>query len=494
MSSSLSPESVATVDGVARRPAMIDALDAGAPTTMPIRRVGAPGVARALFANELRELVAGRALWAMLAIVSLLVGYSFIQAVNLFAEASRSAEKFPEIARGLSPLDGILVPTFGALYLANTFLLPFVAIRAIGHEKQSGSLKLLLQLPLSAPAIVAVKALAIGCGWLLALIPGLSAVAFWLAFGGHIAPPELAVVLLGHALYALVIVGIAFVTATLTESVATAAILTLAITLGCWVLDFAATTQTGWVRDLASFSLTTSLRTFEHGLLASSTGLLMVLLGGALLAVSAAWLPTGERHRHKLVRAAAIVAVTVGLIGLTHWVSTYADLTEDRRNSFNPADERALHDLTGELHLTIYMIPQDSRLRELERNILAKLRRTVPHLSVEYADTGRAGVLGVPTSDKYGLIVYEYAGRRDESRSTSEREVLPIIHELAGQDVQADPVADYRGFPLVTSAQATAIWFYALLPAMGAFGWWLTQRPPRDDIRRVARRGHEEHV
>ena len=52
------------------------------------------------------------------------------------------------------PPDGILVPTFGALYLANTFLFPFLAIRTISNEKQTGSLKLLLQLPCSIGTVV----------------------------------------------------------------------------------------------------------------------------------------------------------------------------------------------------------------------------------------------------------------------------------------------------------------------------------------------------
>jgi len=51
------------------------------------------------------------------------------------------------LATGLSPLDGILVPTFGAFYVAVTLLFPFVAIRALGREKETGTLRLLVQLP-----------------------------------------------------------------------------------------------------------------------------------------------------------------------------------------------------------------------------------------------------------------------------------------------------------------------------------------------------------
>src|SRR5205807_8517041 len=88
---------------------------------------------RLLFASELRELLVSRALWAMILISAPLVGFSFIQAVRRYSETSSNALKLPQLAANLSPLDGVIVPTLGAVYLLNTFLLPFVAIRLIGN-------------------------------------------------------------------------------------------------------------------------------------------------------------------------------------------------------------------------------------------------------------------------------------------------------------------------------------------------------------------------
>jgi hypothetical protein len=76
-----------------------------------------------------------------------LIGYSFFQAVSLYAESSIAAQQSPVLAASLSPLDGVLVPTFGASYVAVTLLFPFVAIRVLGQEKESGTLRLLVQLP-----------------------------------------------------------------------------------------------------------------------------------------------------------------------------------------------------------------------------------------------------------------------------------------------------------------------------------------------------------
>ena len=131
---------------------------------------------RLLFASELRELMVSRALWAMVLISAPLVGFSFIQAVRRYSETSSNALKLPQLAANLSPLDGIVVPTLGAVYLLNTFLLPFVAIRLIGNGKQTGALKLVLQLPIGPSRLVAIKLVALGVGWLIALIPTLSAI------------------------------------------------------------------------------------------------------------------------------------------------------------------------------------------------------------------------------------------------------------------------------------------------------------------------------
>jgi len=125
--------------------------------------------------KEIRELGTGNPLWVLMMLLSPLVGYSFIQAVALYAEASRPALAIPELARQLSPFDGILVPTMGAFYLAITLLFPFIGIRLVATEKASGGLKLLVQLPYRLNDLVAAKFAALIAAWLVALIPVLSA-------------------------------------------------------------------------------------------------------------------------------------------------------------------------------------------------------------------------------------------------------------------------------------------------------------------------------
>src|SRR5437879_612296 len=344
---------------------------------------------RLLFANELRELMVSRALWAMVLISAPLVGFSFIQAVRRYSETSSNALKLPQLAANLSPLDGIIAPTLGAVYLMNTFLLPFVAIRLIGNGKQTGALKLVLQLPIGPNRLVAIKLAALGVGWLIALIPTLSALALWgVLLGGHLYLPEVATALLGHLLYAFVIAGVAFLAAALTESSATAAIVALSFTLGSWILEFAGTTtNTGLVRAIAAFSLTPALRGLKHGLLGSPTALTLVVLGFGFMALTVVWLPPGISRRQKLLQGGAVVGIAAQMLLLVIQLPLFLDVSEDRRNSFNPADERALRQMTRELKVSVNLASNDSRLTDLDRNVLSKLPRAMPRVSITYPET-----------------------------------------------------------------------------------------------------------
>ena len=73
----------------------------------------------------------------------------------------------------------------------------------------------------------------------------LSALALWAAFGGHLHGLETLNLLFGHFLYGLLIAAIALFAASIADSAATAAIITLAVTIGSWVLDFTLAGQPG---------------------------------------------------------------------------------------------------------------------------------------------------------------------------------------------------------------------------------------------------------
>src|SRR5215510_11966348 len=260
----------------------------------------------ALVVQELQNVFSGRAFWAAMITLTLLTGYSFIQAVDLYSQASRSAVEYPELARGMVPLEGIFVPTLGAFYLAATLLLPFVSIRSIALDKETGALKLLLQMPLTPAWLVTTKVAAIAIAIVALFLAALSFIPIWLHLGGHVHTPELLNLLTGHTLYALDIAGVAFLAATLSDSLSTAAIFALAFTLGFWVMDFAATASRGLLHRVSFYSLTAALHQFEQGLFNLSAVLAMTLGAISLFALTATWLPTGIAVREKLLVSSVI--------------------------------------------------------------------------------------------------------------------------------------------------------------------------------------------
>jgi ABC-2 type transport system permease protein len=446
-----------------------------------------------LLVKELREILSGRALWTMLLLMCPLIGYSFFQAVSLYGEASAAGLQSPVLASNLSPFDGVLVPTLGASYVAVTLLFPFVAIRVLGQEKESGALRLLVQLPYRSPTLIATKLAAVLAAWVLSAIPAFSALAMWGMLGGHLSAPETLNLLFGHLLYGLLVGAIALFAASASESAATAAIVTLAFTIGSWVLDFTVAGHPGLLEWIARLSLTQVLRTFEKGLLSAGlvVGIDAAVFGFAALAT--VWLPPGTPSRSKILRSTACIFGTALALGLATQIGLTFDVTEDRRNSFPAADQRLLASLTQPLVVTVHLVPEDPRYADLQRNVLAKLERTMPNVSIRLAG-GRQSLATNAGEDRYGEVEYTYGGRSDVSRSTSPREILPMLYGLAGVGPPAPAAgSDYPGYPLVAGGQVAFLWFFFGLPLCIGFAWWWSRRLPKPKAARSRRRfTHED--
>lgn len=448
---------------------------------------------RPLLVKELWEILSGRALWIMLLLMCPLVGYSFFQAVSLYGEASTAGLQSPVLASTLSPLDGILVPTLGAFYVAVTLLFPFVAIRVLGQEKESGALRLLVQLPYRSPTLITAKLAAVLTAWALASIPALSALVMWELLGGHLSAPETLNLICGHLLYGLLVGAIALFAASVAESAATAAIVTLAFTIGSWVLDFTVAGQPGLLAWIASLSLTQVLHAFEQGLLPVGlvAGVCAVVFGFAALAT--VWLPPGVRVRNKVIRSIVCVFAVALALGLVTQIRLTFDVTEDRRNSFPLADQHLLATLPQPLNVTVHLAPEDPRYLDLQRNVLAKLERTMPKVTIRLAGE-RQSLPAKGGEDRYGEVEYAYGGRSDVSRSTSPREILPMLYGLAGVSTPAPaPGSDYPGYPLAASGQLALFWFFLGLPLCIALAWWWSRSLPKPIAARSSRRFDHEH-
>jgi hypothetical protein len=423
----------------------------------------------------MRELALSPSFALLLVLVCLLVGHEFISSVQTYSELSSSGVGGVP-APGMNPLDGILVPTFGAYDIAATLLLPFVVIRLFSSERASGAWSLLVQSRASVREMVVVKAVALGIAWLIALVPGLVAVLLWKSYGGHVDLGEFATLLLGHVLRAGLTIAVAAAAAAITPQAATAAIITLGVTIGSWALEFAAATRGGSWATVAVFTPTSALRSFEQGLVRADVVIIMVATCLAGLAVAVVWLTMGKTIRRRTVGTAMVAGLFIVAAGGASRVHSSWDVTEDRRHSFSEADEAKLRALAGPLKIEIHLGAEDPRLADFHREILDKLERTVPRLDVSYLGAGGTGLFASHDAH-YGEIWYELSGKRVMLKSAIEPVVLETIYGLAG--VAATPVTDddaYRGYPIHSDSPFAAVVFFVAGPLIVVAASWRARK------------------
>ena len=428
-----------------------------------------------LLEKEWRELLASRAWWVMLLVIGPLVGVSFISAVRTYAELSGYGGTSEGVGEAFSPLVGVWAPTFSACELAAAFLLPFVAIRVVAGDRQSGALKLELQHPMPIFWRVGAKTLVLVAGWILASLPALAAVVLWRGYGGHLYAPELGAVIAGHLLNAALTIALASAAASLADHPSTAAIVTLSVTVGTWILNFIAAVHGGIWERAAGYTPTAMVGEFQHGLVRGDVLLAASSLVALGLGIAAIWMRLGVAVSRRIYESVGVAAIALAAIFAATFVTASRDFSENRMNSFPKADEEALERIHEPLRIEAHLAAEDPRRVDLERKALSKLRRVMPKVQVRYVANTSTGLFE-QTTEHYGEIWYELGGRRAMSRSTTAEGVLETIYELAGMAIPEEAGDSiFRGHPLAVPPRRAAAVFYGIWPALviaaGVFQW-----------------------
>jgi hypothetical protein len=200
----------------------------------------------------------------------------------------------------------------------------------------------------------------------------------------------------------------------------------------------------------------------------------VAIVGFATLA--AIWLHPGTSLDKKFARTILCVGLAGVLLAIATQLRKSSDVSEDKRNSFPVADQRALAGLNEPLIITVHLAPEDPRYVDLQRNVLSKLERIVPNVTIRLVTAGQS-VIGSAGEVSYGEIEYSYGGRSAKSRSTSHREALPLLYGLAGIPVPTPQTGeDYPGYPLVADGWIALPWFFVVLPLLIAVAWWWWNR------------------
>jgi hypothetical protein len=434
-----------------------------------------------LLRKEWRALVASRAWWVLLLAMGPLVGVSFISAVRTYAEASglNGTAIGQGVGEAFSPLVGVWAPTFSACELAAAFMLPFVGIRLVSGDRQSGALKIELQHPglmSSALARMSAKTIVLVAGWLIASAAPLLAVVLWKSYGGSLYPPELATLLFGHILNAALTIALAAATASMTEHPSTAAILTLSVTVGTWIINFIAAVHGGAWERAAGYTPTAMVAEFQHGLIRLDVVLVASALIAAGLALATVWMRLGIPVRRRVNESIALAATAAAVMFACTFVTPSWDTSESRANSFSEGDEQTLKEIRAPLRIEAHLAPEDPRRADLEHRALSKLRRVMPKIQVHYVSATTIGLFE-QTAPHYGEIWYELGGKKTMSRATTAEGVLEAIYEIAGVTPPSEDEASiFRGHPLAVPPKGAAAVFYGIWPAVVAATALLVRR------------------
>lgn len=431
---------------------------------------------RWLLIKESRELLVSRAWWLLLFLMGPLAGISFISAMRTYAEVSGLNGTAAGVGEALSPLIGVWAPTFSACELAAVFLLPFVAIRIVAGDRHSGALKLELQRGISPFTRIAAKAMVALAGWLIAMLPPLSAIALWIFYGGVTHPPELLTLIAGHILDAGLTIAFGAAAASLTEHPSTAAILTLSVTVGTWVVTFFAAIQGGFWERVATFTPAAMVADFQHGLVRLDTVLIALALTLMGLGLAAIWQVLGKTETRRAGESAALIAVAALAITAFTFARPTWDTSEDRANSFPLTDELALRQIREPMKIVVHLAPEDPRRADLEHRALSKLRRIIPHLDIQYVSGTSIGIFE-QTREGYGEIRYFIGNRTATSRVTTAEGVLETIYDLATMQLPKAPEEPvFRGHPLAVPPVGAPAIFYVVWPSLTLLAALLVRR------------------
>lgn len=422
--------------------------------------------------------------WLAAAVAALVVGHSFVLALDLYTAASRSVVAGALMAREFDPLLGVARPTYGGAAFCLTLLGPLLAARVLAVEAERHTLQARLLAVASPPRLLAAK---IGAAWLsltLFVAPVAFTMILWTGTGGHIGTSELATLLAGGLLHALLLACTSTAAAAWTRGVTPAATLALAASLSAWVLDaagdFAALT---WLAPVGRLSPTSRLQPFEQGLVLPGAAAWLACACAGATALAYVGLRRDWRAPWRLAAVAAIGAATLlGLEGADRLRGGW-DVSDAQRWSFPPELGQALRALPGPIELDVYLDREDSRRVQLERDVLRRLQLARSDVEIRFPIDEADDPLVAVRDEDYGKIEIRVAGGSTRTWSTSRKEIVEQVFQAAGATLGAWEYSSYPGYPRVVEGgerRALALLSYLALPlGCAAVGLWTLRRSRR---------------
>jgi hypothetical protein len=433
--------------------------------------------------RELAIAFRSRITWLAAGASALLIGHGFVLAVDLYTASSRSALSSRLQTHEMDPLAGIVRPTLGGLDLAVTLFVPLVAARVLSVEKERKAFGALCLLEGTADIVVLKKLVAALAAASLLLVPPLGSFVVYGALGGHLDAIETGLALAGEAFHLLLVATVSIAAAAWTRTLAQAATAGVIVSVTSWAIDAAdGFAALAWLGGASAWSIERQLAPFQRGVLALGSVAWLLFASASATALALVGARFGVSPGRRAAAVAAIVVATASFLSVTGSSHRAYDWTEQRRASLPVAAVDALRHVAQPIALDVLLDRDDSRRRQLETDVIAKLYLARPDLVVRTPLDRRDAVQEGERDDDYGRIIVHVGSSSRETRSTSRREITTLIFEAAGLPPPDWSMPPYAGFPFVAEgARRTAIVAFAyLVVPLGLLttGALLTRRRP----------------
>lgn len=231
---------------------------------------------RLLALRELRSLFTMPSTWFILAALQFIFAWFFLNSLQAFLDIQPQLAQLAN-APGVTTIIG--APLFNMVALLLMMLVPMFTMRLIAEERRNQTLSLLLSSPLSIRQIVLGKFFGLMI-FLSVLIASIPLMIYSLAVGTHLDHGLLLSNLLGLLLLIASYVALGLYISTLTTQPIIAAIGALAVLVGLWLADIAATAENSpWhlISPLHHF------QNFSTGLLDSGDAIFFMLFTSVFL-------------------------------------------------------------------------------------------------------------------------------------------------------------------------------------------------------------------
>jgi len=240
-------------------------------------------------AKELRSMFASPLAWVVLAFMQFILALIFLKQIDGFLMVQGQLARTPN-APGLTEI--AIVPMFGVASMVLLMSVPLLTMRLVSEERRNQTMALLMSAPISMTQIIVGKFVAMVA--FLALINLLIlAMALSLLAGGKIDLGLLLANLIGLFLLGCSFAAIGLFVSCLTTHPVVAAVLSLAVFLGLWIINVAATDPQSYLHLV---SLLDRFEGFMNGSVAVTDLIYFVLLTATFLILAIRRLDSDRLH------------------------------------------------------------------------------------------------------------------------------------------------------------------------------------------------------